>query len=67
MVHAVLAKLGIPVTCKGGTEWLDALRPRRPYAGKMSSLRMLIETHTEEIGMLDEVITDVWPVTPGTG
>jgi transposase len=70
MVHAVLAKLGIPVTCtdifgKAGTAWLDALRPPQPYAGKMSSLRMLIETHTEEIAMLDDVIADL--LTDHTG
>jgi transposase len=64
MVHAVLAKLGTPVTCtdifgKAGTQWLDALHPPQPYAGKISSLRMLIQTHTEEVGMLDEVIADL--------
>lgn len=64
MVHAVLAKLGIATGCtdifgKGGTQWLDGLRIPQPYAGKVSSLRMLIQTHTEEIGMLDEVIADL--------
>jgi transposase len=63
-MHAVLAKLGVRVTCsdifgKGGTQWLDALRLPQPYAGKMSSLGMLIQTHTEQIRTLDEVIADL--------
>jgi transposase len=40
-VHAVLAKLGIPVTCSdifgvAGSAWLDGLGPPQPYAGKCS-------------------------------
>jgi transposase len=63
-VHAVLAKLGIPVTCsdvfgKAGTLWLDALAMPQPYAGKVSSLRLLIGVYTEEIGMLEDVIADL--------
>src|SRR5690349_24376316 len=46
-VHAVLAKLGIPVTCSDlfgtwGSAWLDGLRLPQPYAGKVASLRQLI-------------------------
>jgi hypothetical protein len=46
-VHAVLAKLGIPVTCSDlfgawGSAWLDGLRLPQPYAGKVASLRELI-------------------------
>ena len=38
-VHAVLAKLGIPVTCSDlfgtwGSAWLDGLRLPQPYAGR---------------------------------
>ena len=46
-VHAVLAKLGVPVTCSdlfgaGGQLWLDGLALPQPYKGKVSaSLRML--------------------------
>jgi len=45
-VHAVLAKLGIPVTCTGifgvgGSAWLDQLGLPQPYAGKVTSLRQL--------------------------
>ena len=45
-VHAVLAKLGIPVTCSGifgvwGNTWLDGLSLPHPYAGKVASLRKL--------------------------
>jgi transposase len=60
-VHAVLAKLGIPVTCsdlfgKAGSAWLDSLRLPQPYAGKVTSLRQLTGELTTEITMLDEVI-----------
>jgi hypothetical protein len=45
-VHAVLAKLGIPVTCsdifgKAGSAWLDGLGLPQPYAGKVTSLQMM--------------------------
>src|SRR5579862_8511243 len=45
-VHAVLAKLGIPVTCSDifgvwGSAWLDGLELPQPYAGKVASLRKL--------------------------
>ena len=44
-VHAVLAKLGIPVTCSDlfgvwGSQWLDELALPQPYAGKVASLRL---------------------------
>jgi hypothetical protein len=40
-VHAVLAKLGIPVPCSNlfgalGSAWLDGLRLPQPYAGKLA-------------------------------
>src|SRR5215475_6654740 len=46
-VHAVLAKLGVPVTHsdifgRGGGLWLDQLVLPEPYAGKVASLRALI-------------------------
>ena len=45
-VHAVLAKLGIPVPCTDifgarGSTWLDGLNMPQPYAGKVASLRQL--------------------------
>ena len=45
-VHAVLAKLGVPVTHSDifgvhGQAWLDGLRLPQPYAGKVASLRQL--------------------------
>jgi transposase len=68
-VHAVLAKLGIPVPCTDmfgayGSAWLDGLRLPQPYAGKVTSLRQLIGWLTAEVSMLDEVIADFlgdWP------
>ena len=63
-VHAVLAKLGIPVTCTDvfgawGSTWLDELRLPQPYAGKMASLRQLIGWLSAEISLLDTVIADL--------
>ena len=63
-VHAVLAKLGIPVTCsdifgKAGSAWLDGLRLPQPYAGKVTSLRHLTGELTTEITMLSEVTADL--------
>src|SRR5215469_16396606 len=60
-VHAVLAKLGIPVPCSDlfgafGSAWLDGLRLTQPYAGKVTSLRQLTGWLTGEVTMLDEVI-----------
>jgi transposase len=63
-VHAVLAKLGIPVTCsdifgKAGSAWLDGLSLPQPYAGKVTSLRQLTGELSTEITMLTEVIADL--------
>jgi transposase len=63
-VHAVLAKLGIPVPCSDifgvwGSAWLDGLALPQPYAGKVTSLRQLIGELTTEITMLGEVIADL--------
>jgi transposase len=63
-VHAVLAKLGVPVTCTdifgaAGSAWLDALGLPQPYAGKVTSLRQLTAELTSEITMLGEVIADL--------
>jgi transposase len=63
-VHAVLAKLGIPVTASdifgaGGTLWLDQLALPQPYKGKVCSLRMLAGELSREITLLDTVIADL--------
>jgi transposase len=63
-VHAVLAKLGIPVTCSDifgvwGNTWLDGLPLGQPYAGKVASLRKLAGELTSEITLLDTVIGDL--------
>ena len=63
-VHAVLAKLGIPVTCSdifgvAGNTWLDELPLPQPYAGKAASLRTLIAGLGTEIALLDAVISDL--------
>ncbi len=63
-VHAVLAKLGIPVTCTDifgvwGNTWLDGLCLPQPYAGKTASLRSLTGQLTAEITLLDTVIGDL--------
>jgi transposase len=60
-VHAVLAKLGMAVTCSDlfgawGSAWMDGLRLPQPYAGKVTSLRHLIGELNTEITMLSEVI-----------
>jgi transposase len=59
-VHAVLAKLGVPVTCTdifgaAGSAWLDQLHLPPPYAGKVTSLRHLAGELTTEITMLSQV------------
>jgi transposase len=59
-VHAVLAKLGIPVACTdifgvAGSAWLDELRLPQPYAGKVTSLRRLTAELGTEITMLTGV------------
>jgi transposase len=63
-VHAVLAKLGVPVTCsdifgRAGSAWLDSLGLPQPYAGKVASLRQLTGELTTEITMLTQVIADL--------
>ena len=63
-VHAVLAKLGIAVTCSDlfgawGTAWLDGLRLLQPYAGKVASLRQLAGELGAEIALLDKVLGDL--------
>jgi transposase len=63
-VHAVLAKLGIPVTCTDifgsrGNAWLDELALPQPYAGKVASLRKLIGELAAEVTLLDAVIADL--------
>jgi transposase len=63
-VHAVLAKLGIPVTCSDlfgvwGNTWLDGLALPQPYAGKTASLRQLISGLGNEITVLDTVIASL--------
>jgi transposase len=62
-VHAVLAKLGIPVTCSDifgvwGSSWLDGLELElgQPYAGKVASLRILADALTSEITMVEAAI-----------
>jgi transposase len=63
-VHAVLANLGIPVTCTdifgtAGSAWLDQLGLPQPYAGKVTSLRHLTGELATEITMLSAVIADL--------
>ena len=63
-VHAVLAKLGVQVTCTDifgvwGSAWLDELALPQPYAGKLASLRGLAAQLTGEITLLDQVIADL--------
>ena len=60
-VHAILAKLGIPVTCTDifgvwGSTWLDGLELPQPYAGKMASLRKICAVLAGEIAVLEAVI-----------
>jgi transposase len=60
-VHAVLAKLGVPVTCTDifgvwGNAWLEGLPLGQPYAGKVASLRTLAGELAAEITRLDTVI-----------
>ncbi len=63
-MHAVLAKLGVTVTCTDifgawGSTWLDELRLPQPYAGKITSLRKLASELTAEITLLEKVIADL--------
>ena len=63
-VHAVLAKLGLQVTCSDlfgawGRSWMDGLRLPQPYAGKVASLRTLAAELTAEITLLEAAIADL--------
>lgn len=63
-LRAVLARLGVPVTCTGifgaqGSAWLDELRLPQPYAGKPDSLRGVAAYLTTGITLLDAVIADL--------
>jgi transposase len=63
-VHAVLAKLGVPVTCADifgawGSTWPGGLALPWPYAGKLASLRDLAARLSDEITMPGAVIADL--------
>ena len=64
-VHAVLAKLGVPVTCSdifgvAGSAWLDGLGLPQPYAGKvLLAAAADRRARPAEITMLSEVIADL--------
>jgi transposase len=69
-VHAVLAKLGVPVTCTdifgtAGSASLGQLRLPQPYAGKVTSLRHLAGELTTEITMLSQVTASLLAGDPG--
>src|SRR6266571_4306535 len=67
-VHAVLAKLGVPVTHSdifgtGGGLWLDQLVLPAPYAAKVASLRALIAVLDGQIALLGQEARACWPGT----
>src|SRR5277367_1409999 len=69
-VHAILAKLGIPVTCTDifgvwGSTWLDGLGLPQPYGGKMASLRKICAVLAGEIALLEAVIAGLLKDHPG--
>jgi transposase len=69
-VHAILAKLGIPVTCTDifgvwGSTWLDGLALPQPYAGKMASLRKVCAVLAGEIALLEAAIAGLLEHHPG--
>jgi transposase len=69
-VHAVLAALGIPVTCsdlfgKWGSGWMDELALPQPYAGKVASLRGLIAVLDTEIAALTTTLAAQLDGHPG--
>ncbi len=69
-VHAVLAKLGIPVTCSDifgvwGSAWLDGLELPQPYAGKVASLRKLCALLAAEITVAETGIDGMVDQHPG--
>jgi transposase len=69
-VHAVLARLGVPVTHsdvfgRGGGLWLDQLVLPAPYAGKVASLRALIGVLDGEIARLGDQAAAMLAADPG--
>jgi transposase len=69
-VHAVLAKLGIPVTHSdvfgaGGGLWLDQLVLPQPYAAKVASLRALIAVLDGQIAGLGAEAAAMLAAGPG--
>jgi transposase len=63
-VHAVLAKLGIPVTHSDlfgvhGQAWLEELKLPQPYSGKITSLRQLAGELSAEVTLMDAVLGDL--------
>src|SRR6185312_15193489 len=69
-VHAVLAKLGVPVTHsdifgRGGGLWLDQLVLPEPYAAKVASLRALIGVLDGEIARLGGRAGQMLAADPG--
>jgi len=69
-VCAVLAKLGIAVTCTGivgvwGNTWLDGLALDQPYAGKVASLRKVCAVLGAEIAVAGAAIAGMVEQHPG--
>ena len=69
-MHAVLAKLGVPVTHSdvfgtGGGLWLDQLVLPEPYAAKVASLRALIGVLDGEIARLGQRAAGMLAAGPG--
>jgi transposase len=69
-VHAVLAKLGVPVTHsdlfgRGGGLWLDQLVLPQPYAAKVASLRALIGVVDGQIALLGDQAAGMLAADPG--
>jgi transposase len=69
-VHAVLARLGVPVTHsdlfgRGGGLWLDQLVLPQPYAAKVASLRALIGVVDGQIALLGDQAAGMLAADPG--
>src|ERR1700750_3139541 len=69
-VHAVLAKLGVPVTHsdvfgRGGGLWLDQLVLPEPYPARVASLRALIGVLDGEIARLGQRAAGMLAAGPG--
>src|SRR6266567_2437940 len=69
-VHAILAKLGIPVTCTDifgvwGSAWPGELVLPQPYAGKVASLRKVCAVLADEIALLETAIAGLLEDHPG--